>query len=609
MSVRSSQRHTKAHRCPVCGGADQDPRGADKRCFGFTSADGEYTHCSREELAGAIDQGPDQCFAHRMHGPCRCGSTHGEAKSGTTSREEFEATYDYRDLSGRLVFQVVRRPGKRFLQRQPDGAGGWVWNLKGVSRWLYRTPDVLKADPTTTVHVVEGEKDADTLWKLGLVATCNPGGAGKWNLVPEDATRILAGRDVVIIADNDDVGREHAKQVRAALQGFAKSVRTFQPPPGAKDATELLEGGGGLNDLVALDEEPKPAPEVKVAADPWNLMTAEQIFAPLPPYPWIVKGLHLAPGRITLLAGSPDTGKTVVAMSLALAIASGKSVWGVHRPARKGKVLHLNGEIGSYIARERYQRLARGMSVDVAELAETLVLSNYPAAKLDDPDFEVKMVAACTGAALVVVDSLRAFSGALDEKAKEIGVALLMLARVSDKTGATIIVLHHNRKPSKDDVGRASDAISGSNSIFGGCECAFVLSKEKSGPVTVQHERSPLGRPMTDFGLRIEDIEFEGDARWGLRVIHMEAEQMARAEAEAKAARKSADEQRAAEAILETLRRFAGVFRGSKDAFRAACSIGKEPFNLGLAFLENEHRVRREGTYHSPEWHMNGGEK
>jgi hypothetical protein len=343
--------------------------------------------------------------------------------------------------------------------------------------------------------------------------------------------------------------------------------------------------------------------------DPWNLMSTEQIFAELPPYPWLVQGLHLAPGRITLLNGYADVGKTVIAMTVALAVASGTPVWGVFKPARAGRVLHLNGELGSYIARERYQRLARGSAIDGAALVASgnLVLSNYPETRLDDKDFEEKLAQVCEGFALVVIDSLRAFSGALDENAKEIGVALFKLARVSNRTGATIVVLHHNRKPSKDDIGGAKMAISGSSSILGGAECAFVMtSTEKGGPILVQHERSPIGRPLADFGLQIEDIAFDGNPRWGLRVVHMEGEQMEQAAESAQKAKEQATIERASSAIVEVLRRSAGVFRGSSEAFRATCAVRRNDFVAALADLVNRGVVNQEGTYHKPEWHLAG---
>ena len=72
-----------------------------------------------------------------------------------------------------------RRHPKTFRQRRPDGKGGWIWNLKGVPRVPYHLPDLIAAK-TDQVFVVEGEKDADALAQMGLVATCNSGGAGKW---------------------------------------------------------------------------------------------------------------------------------------------------------------------------------------------------------------------------------------------------------------------------------------------------------------------------------------------------------------------------------------------------------------------------------------------
>lgn len=337
---------------------------------------------------------------------------------------------------------------------------------------------------------------------------------------------------------------------------------------------------------------------------PW-VGTAE-IFAQLPPYPWLVPGLHIAPGRITLLCGYADVGKTVIAMSIALAVASGKAVWGVFKPARQGDVLHLNGEIGSYLARERYQRLARTAGIEWSGLTQgALRLSTYPDVRLDHPDFEKRLTATCRGCALVVIDSLRAFSGALNENAKEIGVALLMLARVSEATGATILVLHHNRKPSEnDDPDEAKLAISGSTSILGGSECAFVMSAKKRGPIVVKHERSPLGKYMEDFGLRIEDVEKDGDPRWGLRVVHMESEEMGRASEAARMKREQDDRERAERAIVTTLTKSGGGIRCSRKELRALSGVGETPFGAAMAALISNSTVTRAGSYHEPEWRL-----
>lgn len=157
MSVSAAQRHTRRERCPICDGAESDPRGQGKRCTGFTSNDGLWVHCSREEHAGAISQNDAGLFAHRMRGWCFCGTTHGEDLRPVTNT--IEATYDYRDESGALLYQVVRKAGKRFMQRRPDGAGGWIWKLEGTRRVLYRLGELIADDADRTVYVVEGLRD------------------------------------------------------------------------------------------------------------------------------------------------------------------------------------------------------------------------------------------------------------------------------------------------------------------------------------------------------------------------------------------------------------------------------------------------------------------
>lgn len=159
------------------------------------------------------------------------------------------ATYDYCDEAGALVFQVLRYEPKTFRQRRPEGSS-WSWSVKGVRVLPYRLPELL-ASPEATVYVVEGEKDADRLAALGLVATCNAGGAGKWK---KEHSEFLRARRVVVLPDNDDAGAKHAKQVERSLRGIAAEVRTLQLPdlPDKGDVSDWLDAGGSVEELVAL---------------------------------------------------------------------------------------------------------------------------------------------------------------------------------------------------------------------------------------------------------------------------------------------------------------------------------------------------------------------
>lgn len=174
-------------------------------------------------------------------------------------------SYPYTDADGRLLYEVVRLEPKDFRQRRPDGTGGWVWNMKGVGRVLYHLPDVLAAvNNGVPVFIVEGEKDAAALADLGLTATCNPAGAGKWR---DLYNAHLRGADVVIIADKDEPGRRHARQVAEALDGVARRVRVVELPDRAghtvKDAADWTSAGGTAEELHGLIEaarDDKPVP-------------------------------------------------------------------------------------------------------------------------------------------------------------------------------------------------------------------------------------------------------------------------------------------------------------------------------------------------------------
>lgn len=157
------------------------------------------------------------------------------------------ATYPYTDENGALLFEVVRFDPKAFRQRRPDGRGGWTWKLDGVRRVLYRLPQVIAAVAGgQTVYVTEGEKDVHAAERAGVVATTNPGGAGKWR--PE-FSEVLRGAHVVIVADRDEAGRRHAAEVAASLAGVAASVRTVEAAVG-KDLADHLAAGRTLDQFV-----------------------------------------------------------------------------------------------------------------------------------------------------------------------------------------------------------------------------------------------------------------------------------------------------------------------------------------------------------------------
>ena len=182
----------------------------------------------------------------------------GPRKKRNGGRAPIIATYDYANESGVLLFQVVRLVPKDFRQRRPNGTGGWTWRLGKTPRVLYRLPELRDAVAgERLVIVVEGEKDADNLHKLGFTATCNAGGANKWRAEYNESLR---DADVVIIGDNDDPGRAHVAHVASSLHGVARRVRvldlgkSWPECPAKGDISNWIEAGGTAEALSALIE-------------------------------------------------------------------------------------------------------------------------------------------------------------------------------------------------------------------------------------------------------------------------------------------------------------------------------------------------------------------
>jgi 5S rRNA maturation endonuclease (ribonuclease M5) len=169
------------------------------------------------------------------------------------------ATYDYRDELGELLFQKQRfvdENGKKtFRQRKPDGEGGWTYQLGEVPRVLYRLPQVVNAIANgKSIWVVEGEKDADTLVEAGYEATTMPNGAGTWL---EIHTEAVAGANIFLISDNDEVGQKHALDVAETLRQAGCKVKIGIPPEGYKDITDLYEDGKSVKNLIPFEvDEP-----------------------------------------------------------------------------------------------------------------------------------------------------------------------------------------------------------------------------------------------------------------------------------------------------------------------------------------------------------------
>ena len=165
------------------------------------------------------------------------------------------ASYLYTDEQGTVLYVKERRYPKTFVQYLPLPGGGKGWKLGTTRRVLYRLPDVIAAvAEDTPIWITEGEKDADALTRAGVCATTWTEGAWAEGTRPKwraDYTDTLKGATITIVADNDDTGRNTARDIAAALEPVAARLRIVTAKEG-KDAADHLAAGHNLTDFIPL---------------------------------------------------------------------------------------------------------------------------------------------------------------------------------------------------------------------------------------------------------------------------------------------------------------------------------------------------------------------
>lgn len=474
-----------------------------------------HAGCASEDICNAVGRKPADLFPGR---------------NGHSKR--IVATYDYTDESGALLYQVVRYDPKDFRQRRPDPAGldGWNWSTKGVRRVLYRLPKVRESIASGyAIFVCEGEKDCDALIQRGLTATCNSGGAGKWS---DGYLNDLKGAtEVVIIADKDEPGRKHAREVAASLFGRVNAVKVVElPDPDGqrvKDAFDWFSAGGeelGLIKIVEAAPIWSPSPDKDAAlnwdqllqfdtsSDPANLVGLRHGHATR----------YICCGYGAWLIGQSGIGKSSLATQIGASFSCGMSLWGI-TPARSLRVLIVQAENDLGDCAEMVQGVARAMglhaggdsaryelvraNVRVRTLVGTVGLAFCNWLRSEITQFQAE---------LVIVDPLLAFAGCDLARTEQATTFLrVYLDPVLRDTGAAMIAVHHTGKP-KQEKDRGTPTIYdlayaglGSSELVNWARAVMVLSQ--SGPafrltLSKRGKRAwachPSGQPTLELWLR-----------------------------------------------------------------------------------------------------------
>jgi putative DNA primase/helicase len=403
-----------------------------------------------------------------------------------TARPRTVATYDYTDEGGALLFQAVRKefpleageskPQKTFRQCRPnpDKLGDVLWNLDGVRLVLYRLPELLGAlDDGKRIFFTEGERQADALHALGRPATTNPMGAGKWH-EPFGEPFDGKGAEVVILPDNDKVGREHAEQVAASLTARGCVVRVLALP-GVPEKGDIMEwlalpraGDPGAELDALADATPawtREALDDRAAVRRQTRFTLRELWAneevmrpPVAIVPRIAWG-----GRITLLAGLWKIGKSTLTGYVGAAVTKGTKFLDIE-PCRQGDVLLLGLE--EWIGDPARRQKQFGADPDRFHLVNRLL------AQPQDRLIELKEHVDTVRPTLLIIDSLIKFGGSLiqneNDSAQMQAVVDPLADFAHDYPDMGTILIAHARK--SDGKARGSGATMGAVDVV----CDFL---------------------------------------------------------------------------------------------------------------------------------------
>lgn len=384
------------------------------------------------------------------------------------------AVWTYEDAAGEPVGMIVRwdTAGDKDIRPVSKTARGWIIGGMLEPRPLYRLPELLSR-PDERVYVTEGEKAADAAASIGLLATTSPHGcesAGKADWRP------LAGRDVVILPDNDDAGQKYARDVASILVKQDQTTRVTivelpdLPPKGdiydwleAHDASEPEALRARIEALVEATPAISPS---EVIGGPILTCLADVERVDIR---WLWPG-RVPLGRITLLVGRPGEGKSFLTTYMASRISTG-SPWPDGTDCPRGSVILVSAEDdpGDTIRPRLDAHYADVRRVHLLAMVRRIQADGerhdvmFTLADIDALEAALRTHPDCK---LVVVDPIGSFLGGRTDahRDNEVRSVLAPVTRLAEKYGPAVLIVAHRRKSSgsiADDLALGSRAFTG----------------------------------------------------------------------------------------------------------------------------------------------------
>ncbi len=442
-----------------------------------------------------------------MHGYCARKGLSGEPLAGLGQLPQGDPLrIDGQSVAGWLAVPAHGPDGElQSLQFIPPDTGKKL-NMPRASmtgaRFIVGT-----VEPGQPVYLAEGIASAWSCWQAtGRAAVCCFGWGNVARVAADLRQRDASARLVLV----PDVGKEaDAWRIAAEL-----GCRVATMPEGEAsnfDANDYAqrEGGDALELLLeAASEPPKPEPLLR------PVDVAGVIANPSPPPRFVWEG-YCPRGEVTLLAAHGGTGKSTVALMLAVAVATGRRLFGV--PTERAAVVFASLEDGAHVVRHRLAHICRQWQIEPQELAGLDIVDGTESPELFTAEgrnegrttaayAELRALVNAAGAGLVIVDNASDAYGGDEIQRRSVRAFVRGLAAIArDVDAACLLLAHVDKATSRAGKAEGGEGYSGSTAWNNSVRSRLFMSRAADGSLLLEHQKSNLGRKREPLTLHWPD--------------------------------------------------------------------------------------------------------
>lgn len=241
--------------------------------------------------------------------------------------------------------------------------------------------------------------------------------------------------------------------------------------------------------------------KVTVVPQEWTSTASNILMQPPQPTRWLIEDLWTEES-CGFIGGEPKTGKTWTGFEMAISIVSDSLVFGHFKVHKPGPVLYVAEEGNEEQIRSRLHKITAAKCVQ-AEYLDNFHLAIQKNVMVDIKEWQAALFDFCSRVQprAVFLDPLVRIHSSGENQAEDMREVLQFLRSIQVNFHCSVIVIHHQRKPSKDDSSRTGQRLRGTGDLYAWLDSAIYLTKKLGEEtvigVEVEHRNAGEIQPFT----------------------------------------------------------------------------------------------------------------